>query len=451
MISRWRRRSLLVALLSCSANCGREEPPRRPNILFVSIDTLRADHLGLYGYKQPTSPNLDAFAQTAVVFDEAFSHSSWTLPSFATMLTSTPAQTHACSTFDHALSESFTTIPEILVEAGYRTAAVISHVFLGPRHGLTQGIQELDQDLLKEILESHMQISSPEVTRKGITFLEDAAKRDENSPPWMLWLHYFDPHEHYRRHPETVAEFPGETSESLYDGEIAFTDLWLGKVFDALTRLNLADDTIVVVVSDHGEEFGDHGGTTHGKTLYREVVRVPFLIRAPGIDARRIQSTVRTLDLMPTLLELCGIRTPGFAQGQSLVPAMRGETIHDLPVYTEIRLRSDYLAESVQMNGWKLILDHSGASARKATDIDTRLPGVREKPSLGLHTLLFNVRVDPGETVDRASQYPDIVQKLNAYLSEERARARKLAESFAAHRVLDLDPAARQQLEQLGY
>jgi arylsulfatase A-like enzyme len=449
-----------VSFLVCGAlvSCDRGPDERRPNLLFITIDTLRADYLGVYGHSQPTSPNIDEFARSAVVFDEAFAHSSWTLTSLATMLTSTYAPTHGCAGFHHALHESFTTFPEMLVDAGYRTAAITSHVFVGPRHGLLQGIQEIDDSLVLDIEASHEQISSPRVTQKAITFLESVAARDaaaKNSAdePWMLWLHYFDPHELYRRHAETAAAFPDSSDASLYQGEIAFTDLWLGKVFEALKRLDLDENTIIVLTADHGEEFGDHGSNRHGQSLYREVLRIPLMIRAPGFAPRRVTETVRSVDLLPTINELVSIGTPSYAEGISLVPGMRGEPVRDLPVYAEIRLRDDFIAESIQSNGWKLILDHCGASRRTSKDVDIDAKGNRVRRNMGFSELLFDLRKDPTEQHDVAAANGEVRTKLANLLADERRRARELATSgkFSSADSLHLDDAALKEIEQLGY
>lgn len=447
-------RSVVGALfvLCLGAACGRDSAlDRKPNVLFITIDTLRADHLGVYGHARPTSPRIDEFAESAVVFEEAFSHSSWTLPSFATMLTSTYAQTHGCAQFHHALDESFTTFPEILAQAGYRTGAVTSHVFVGKRHGLLQGIEWIDDSLVLDLEASHEQISSPAVTEKGIRFLEEAARN--RGEPWMLWLHYFDPHELYRRHPETAAAFPGDDDASLYQGEIAFTDSWIGKVFDALDRLDLADDTIVILTSDHGEEFQDHGSNRHGQSVYREVLHVPFLFRAPGVAPRRIPEQVRTVDLLPTLLDLVGLPVPWYAQGASLAPAMRGEPLRELPVYAEVRLREDFIAEAIQANGWKLILDHCGASRRTDTDVELDARGNRLRKNLGFTELLFDLRTDPYERENVIADHPEIRDRLTEMLVAERQRARALAESGKLNKAkaLDLDEAALEEIEQLGY
>ncbi|MFN0008802.1 MAG: sulfatase, partial [Planctomycetota bacterium] len=296
-------------LLSCEPSGG------RPNVLFVSIDTLRADHLGCYGWPRPTSPNLDALASKSVVFESAQSSSSWTLPSLASLMTSMQASAHSCDQIASRLDPSYTTMAEILRDSGYDTAFVASHVFLSAGYGLQQGFTHVDT----RILQDESAITSPAVTDWGLAWLHDKAAADDGVP-WFLWLHYFDPHAPYLVHEGISERFGTETDLDRYDGEIAFTDQHLGRLLEAFERLGLAENTILVVVADHGEEFGEHGVQGHGYDLHEEVVRGPLIVRAPGIAPRRVSEVVPTVDVMPTLLELCGARGRNEVEGRSLLP-----------------------------------------------------------------------------------------------------------------------------------
>lgn len=442
----------LAAACLAAAGCAREEARPRKNVLLLSIDTLRADHLGVFGYGRPTSPAIDAFARGAVVFDAAYTHASWTLPSFASLLTSTYSSTHRCINFSSVLDPSFTTLPEMLKACGYRTAGVASHVFLGKRHGLHQGIDEFDDQLVLEMLESHKAISSPAVTEKGIAWLERTAA-DPGGKPWFLWLHYFDPHEVYQRHDATADQFPGPAEMDLYDGEIAFTDSFVGRVLAALDRLKLADDTIVVLLSDHGEEFYDHGDLRHGLTLHREVVRIPLMIRAPGIASRRVEQVVRMVDVLPTLLELLALPKASIAQGTSLARAMNGERIEELPVYAELRLREDYFADAIQQGRWKLIIDHSGASRIRGLQSTLDENGLRVRPKAEKAFLLYEIAADPLEKFDVAAEHGDVVERLRGLLGAAQQRAADLAEhgGFSYTKDLELSGTDLDQLRELGY
>jgi arylsulfatase A-like enzyme len=444
---------LLVLAAACSDGGANDADRAARNLLIVSIDTLRADHLGLYGYERPTSPHLDAFAKDAVVFDSAQAHSSWTLPSFASMMTSLYSATHACLNFDSQLDGSFLTLAEVLRGAEFHTAAVASHVFLGRRHGLHQGFAEFDDELVLELNESHAAITSPTVTDKGIARLERRAAADER---FFLWLHYFDPHELYKVHEGISEQFGVERDIDRYDGEIAFTDREIGRLFDAVDRLGLGDDTIVVVVADHGEQFMDHGNQRHGRDLHRETVRVPLLVRAPGFEPRRVAPTVRMVDLMPTLLELLDVEPPPVAEGLSVTRLMRGEPQAELPALAELSLRPDFRADSLALGRWKLIVDHSGASRRDNTDNSLVIvdeDGLRRFPIGEPVVQLFDLETDLLETENVAAEHPDTVASLRDHMERLIERGKRLVDEglFERGAVLDLSPEELARLSALGY
>jgi arylsulfatase A-like enzyme len=444
--------SLALALLgACSEPASRDAPAR--NLLFISIDTLRADHLGLYGYERPTSPRLDAFAQDAVVFDSAQAHSAWTLPSFASMMTSLYSATHACWNFDSQLDKSFLTLAEILRREEFDTGAVASHVFLGKRHGLHQGFDDFDDELVLGLNDSHAAITSPVVTDKGIAWLDAHA---DSGQRFFFWLHYFDPHDLYQPHEGISERFGTEADIDLYDGEIAYTDRELGRLLDAVDRLGLYDNTVIVVVADHGEQFRDHGNSRHGRDLHRETVRVPLLIRAPGLPPRRVLPTVRLVDLMPTLLELLDVPAPRVIEGLSVTRLMAGLPQAALPALSELSLRPDFRADSLAFGRWKLIVDHVGASTRNNDDrslviIDEQ--GLRQFPLGDPVQQLFDLETDLLEQHDVAALHPDVVAELRERMDRMIARGKQLLEQglFKQAAGLDLTPEELAGLAALGY
>ena len=411
-----------------------DAPP--PNVLFLSIDTLRADSLGFYGYERPTSPRLDAFAEGAVVFESAQASASWTLPGLASVFTSQFTSTHQCLSFGSRLSESFTTLTELLLAAGYDTACVTSHVFTTTRHGLQQGFVHFDDSYAYPAVDPEDAITSQVISDEGIRFLEQ--KRAAADPdPWFLWLHYFDPHDRYMEHPGITDEFvtPGERDNDtvrrdLYDGEIRYTDGHVGRVLDALGELGLAEDTIVVLFSDHGEEFLDHGSRGHGHTLFRELVRVPLAIRAPGIEPRRVTRTVRTVDVLPTLLELVGLAPPADAAGTGLVGLMRGEEVAVPPALAEIHPTGAPPQDSLTDDRYKLVVQYDGDTKR---------------------SMLFDLRSDPLEQRDVAAEHPEVVERLGQELLRAKKRALELAGRYTPARELDLTPGQLDDLKELGY
>ncbi len=429
--------TLVAALAAALAACGRPAAGSspgaagRPNVLLITIDTLRADHLGFHGYAKPTSPNLDALAAQSVVFDAAQASSSWTLPSLASALTGEPVSTHGCWNFTSVLDDSFTTLTELLVAAGYDTACVTSHLFVTTRHGLQQGFVHTDDSFAYPEVEPEEAVTSHVIADKGIRFLTQKAAAPEPSP-WFLWLHFFDPHERYMEHAELSAAFvtPGErapavAASDLYDGEIRYTDLHVGRVLDALEEAGFAADTIVVFTADHGEEFGEHGGARHGHTLFEELVRVPFTIRVPGLAARRVPALVRGYDLMPTVLELVGLQVPAAIAGRSLVPALRGEPAPALPALAELALGEPRTIDCVREGRFKLV--------------SQRTSGERA---------LYDLVADPGETRDVQAEHPAEAERLAALLAE---LVRDAASRGRASAELVLTPGQADDLSALGY
>ena len=355
-----------LALLLAGCAGGPADPPR-PSVLLVTVDTLRADGLGA------PMPALDALAAAGTRFTAAQAPSSWTLPSLGALLTSTVTSTNGLWGRDASLGDSFTTLAEHLAAAGYATGAVASHVFLHPRHGLSQGFEHYDTALVKGLMASHEAISSPEVTARSLAWLDErAAAGDER--PFLLWAHYFDPHDVYHEHPGFPGE--GQGGRARYRSEVAFTDHWIGRLVDGLAERGLDQDTLVVVVADHGEEFGEHGAARHGHTLYDELTRVPLVLRLPaaveaahgiGARGREVATPVGVVDILPTLLELCDVAprledrphvageidVPPFA-GQSLVPLLAGDAFEPRPLLSELRLRPGRHAEAVVVDGYKL-------------------------------------------------------------------------------------------------
>jgi len=418
---------LALASMAGAPSCGEPaaEEARGPNVLLISVDTLRADHLSFHGYGRATSPRLDAFAAQSTVFEEARSSASWTLPGLASILTSRFSSGHGCWTSESSLSAEVPTLAELFRDAGYDTACVVSHIFLTGRYGLQRGFVHFDDELDFPAVHPHETRSSPRVTERGVAWLEQKALAPDGHP-WLLWLHYFDPHDTYLAHEEAPG-FGGEHEVDLYDGEIRYTDAHLGRVLEALERTGLAGETVVVLTADHGEEFRDHGGLRHGKTLYREQLHVPLVLRAPGFAPLRVPELVRTVDVLPTLLELCGLAPPAGLEGRSLVPHMRGEATDERPALAELRLRDGHHFDAVVSGGWKLIVDVEDGEPQ-----------------------LYDLAGDPGEQRDLADERPEEVRRLRVLLEGLVSDSRALAPAEGSSRV-HLSPEDLEVLEDLGY
>ena len=420
--------SLVLLLAGCSP--GAAELTKRPNVLLITIDTLRRDHLGTYGYPRPTSPHLDAFAKGSVVFEDAQSQAPWTLPSLASLMTGLETSAHGCRTFHDALAPSYDTLAERLFAAGYDTAAVASHVFLGRDYGLDQGFVHFDDELVLEMTRSDEVISSPKVTQKGLDFFTaKAAARDAHADekrPWLLWLHYFDPHADYLPHPGVSQHFGTQRPLDLYDGEIAFTDQAIGRLLDGLTAAGFREDTVVVFTADHGEEFGDHGRAGHGHSLYHEQLDVPLIVRVPGVEARRVGGMVRSIDVANTLLELAQLTPLDESAGLSLLPLLHGRSL-DVPAsLAELERNAALSATSWTESGRKTIL--------------RQLTGER---------LAFDRRADPREAQPVPTE-AELAPALAAMAARLEA-AREIAAQHADSWRLALGASELDDLEATGY
>lgn len=424
---------LLAALLTSIlfGGCGAPKAPaKRPNILLITVDTLRADHLEPYGYDRPTSPELAKFAQQAMVFEDAQSSAPWTLPAFASLMTGLPAAAHGCKTFYSSLAPSYRTLAEDLLAAGYDTSAIVSHVFLGRPYGLHQGFVHFDDELVLEMTRSDEVISSPTVSDKGLAFLKaKSAAYTNDSEPWFLWLHYFDPHAEYQVHEEYTQTFGAKSSLDLYDGEIAFTDSHIGRVLSGLSDMDFDDNTVVVFTGDHGEEFGDHGGRDHGHTLYQELLHQPLIMRVPGLEPGRYGEMVRSIDVPATLLDLAGVKRAAESMGQSLRPALERLGGLDLPPALAELDRNEYRNQlGLITTDTKFILD-------RRTD----------------KTFLFARSGDRGEQLNMANGSGSRVESLLEELQALHAAARSIAANHPDRVDQELGAAELQDLDKTGY
>lgn len=335
---------LLVALTACGASGVNPSDPGRqpPSVLLVIWDTVGAAHVGCLGEDGGPTPNLDALAADGVLFRNATTTAPWTQPAVASILTGLYPSHHGVLRLWDVLPAARESLAERLTAAGYETAGVVSHELLATRLGVAQGFASWDESAVA----GHEGISSPEVTGLATSWL--AA---HHGGPFFLLAHYFDPHMLYLHHPEfdltsgyrgpltagmgvwemrdarpemTAADV--EFLRGLYREEVAFTDHSLGRLLTALDASGRADDTIVVVVADHGEEIMERGWLGHTRTLYDELIHVPLVVRLPhGPHGLVVDTPVSLVDLAPTLAALAGTPFPAEAvDGRSLVPLLEG-------------------------------------------------------------------------------------------------------------------------------
>ena len=432
---------LLGALLAPALGCGQTERSDGPrNLLLICVDTLRADQLGFMGARPSITPNLDALAASGVVFEDAHSSASWTLPSVASLFTSLYSSTHGCWTFESRLSGEFVTLPEIFQNAGFDTAGIASHIFFDRDYGLQQGFDVFDDELAHRANEpGWREVTSPLVSEKAVRWLEERA-RAADADPFFLFLHYFDPHLPYVDHEAGVnrgaagaqdAPDPQDPGAEFgrYRSEIAFTDRHVGSVLDALERSGLAERTAVVFFSDHGEAFYEHPGIRrHSYSLYDEELSVPLVVRCPGIAPRRVSSFVRSVDLFPTVLELFGLSAREPRAGVSLVPLLSGADRDSPALLAEIRLKDGYHWNGLVGERFKLL----------------------EHVSTG-RTELYDVAADPRETRDLARERPELVSELEEELRARIRDAQSLGERFGPAPSVEHTPEELEELRRLGY
>lgn len=331
--------------------------PADLKFLFVTIDTLRADRLGCYGYPRPTTPVLDRLASEGVLFENGWAHAPSTRYSMPAIATS---RWPSAIKWDESIwwpriDPSMRTIGEALHDLGYTTAAFYAYLYFNraDRRGFERGIDYYDdrRAALHVNVNGPMESvgsSSREMADDGIAFL-----REHGQEKFFLWMHFYDPHLNYERHPE-APDF-GNRQADLYDGEIWFADHHFGRVLDELRTLGLWDKTAIVVIGDHGESLGEHGINAHGYHLYAPHTKVPFIVRVPGLEARRSATPVGHVDLAPTLVNLArGPHQPSFL-GRSMVDLLVGSVdgTPPQPVFQEVSYEGD-----VKRRAWVTATHH---------------------------------------------------------------------------------------------
>jgi arylsulfatase A-like enzyme len=298
------------------------------NLLVVTLDTTRADHLGAYGFQSISTPNIDWLARDGVLFLQTSAAAPLTMPAHASLYTGRFPFGHGVrDNGDSALDPGETTLAEVLQEQGYGTAAFVSSVVLASSRGLNQGFDVYKDDFAA--VPGGLRRQANEVTDDALRWLARAG-----SSRFFAWLHFYDAHAPYQPRSPYLESYPARP----YDAQISFMDEQLGRVLDFLRQADLLDRTIVVVIADHGEGLGDHREAGHGIFIYDSVIRVPLIIRTAfaGLRARIVDAVTRSVDVMPTLLDLLDLPAPDGIDGRSLVPLMTGQaSTLNLDAYSE--------------------------------------------------------------------------------------------------------------------
>ncbi len=401
----------------------------KPNVVIITLDTTRADHLGAYGYAGVKTPAIDGLASRGVLFEQASTAAPLTLPSHCSIMTGTYPTYHGVRVNGNtALGDDQTTLAELFAAGGYQTGAFIGAFVLDGRWGLKQGFQHYDD---KFDLKKYKHLDLGAIQRPGDQVMDAALAWLEagRGKPFFAWIHLYDPHIPYEPPEPYLSEYGGRGRTGLYDGEIAFMDEQIGRLAAWLAANGLARDTVLVLVGDHGEGLGSHGEETHGFFIYDSVAHVPFVIAAPlgELQGRRVASQVSTVDLAPTLLELAGLPALSRQQGRSLLPAMfRPEKADEGRAYMES------MTPSVQF-GWSPL-----QSLRRAGYHFVDAP----RPEL------YDVRRDPAEETDLSALEPGTVRSMKAELDRLVAETGRNA---PAPQAANLDKETMERLSALGY
>jgi arylsulfatase A-like enzyme len=434
---------LLVGLVF-AFGCNAADGPI--NVLLISLDTVRSAELGVYGSGLPTSPSLDALAAEGVVFENAFATSPWTLPSHASLLTGLYPNRNGMRAARSVMPDWIASLPELLAAGGHGTAAAVNSHYLDRKRGFARGFEQFEHFHPRRRRENPL-----EVAETVLAWL-----RAMPPEPFFYFWHEYTAHSDYTALPEYLAPFEkpydgvldGTTKQlkqvregaievddddvrhllNLYRAGVRQVDAQVGRVIEELRSSGRLDRTLVVVVSDHGEEFLEHGGVLHGQTQYEEVLRIPLLMRGPGIPpGRRIHQPVSLVDVVPTVLALLGMDGPHDLDGRDLSPlfsetasgnwperALFGGAGHNTPGREPLR--------SVRRGRYKLIHDPSRQQFE-----------------------LFDLQADPAERSDRAAALPDVTSGLRADLESH------WSQPVAAELLPQLSPEERAALEALGY
>ena len=418
--------------LTCS-NCS---------IVLITIDTLRSDHLPCYGYRNKIAPNICKLAKSSILFTNAISQSSWTLPAHASILTGVYSHQHKAESFYkrdkiQMISTEYEYLPELLRQNGYSTAGFVSAFYVGPEFGFDRGFESFNT-----INAGSKMITSRRITDNAITWIE---KTDDK---FFLWLHYYDPHHKFRYHKmsdkiytrqvdeKTNLKYKGwnvhpynkkffeknrEKYTTLYDGEIFFVDYFIQQIIDTLSKSGKMEDTILVITSDHGESFNEHGLVGHDNQLYANLINVPLIIHIPGARPRRINKIVETKDIMPTILESIGLEKPSYIQENSLFNA------RDF-AFSEIYNRNKNKRISLVSDRYKLIYTYNDEVIE-----------------------LYDLKEDPGENHNIAEENKDIVEGLFKEMPKSLSENETIIESENDSRQVELPDDIKKRLKSLGY
>ncbi|MFB3922682.1 MAG: sulfatase-like hydrolase/transferase [Terriglobia bacterium] len=414
---------LVVARVGASLTSAAASEPK-PNVVLITIDTLRADHLGVYGYASIQTPEIDQLARSGARFTHAFTPVPITLPAHSTILTgSFPMATGMHDFSGNKLPANSATLAGVLKAQGYSTAAFVGSAVLDSRFGLNQGFETyFDHFDFSRLLETNLD----QMERRGDQVMDETLHwlTRSSRQPFLLWVHLYDPH-----HPYTPPEpYASRYRAQPYDGEIAFDDSQVGRLVSALKELRLFDNTVVVLAGDHGEGLGEHGEKTHGFFIYNSTLHVPLVVRVPGAAPRVVEDEVSLVDVMPTILHALKIPIPPSVQGRSLLGQVQGRSgAGQSNLYAETYLPLLHFR-------WSQL---RGLQSRGMKFIDAPRPEI------------YDTRADPREAKNLYTTRQTLGHEMRGRLN---TLIRRLTPTGKAEGDKELtDPALLERLKSLGY
>jgi arylsulfatase A-like enzyme len=426
---------LIIALPAPIGQAGEPDPP--PNIVLLVLDTLRADHLGCYGSDKGLSPFIDFLAGGGLRFEKVISQSSWTKTSMASMLTGRNPASHSILVRADKLTEAATLTAERLHDRGYHCLGIQTNPWLTEEYGFHQGFDEYHY--LKPKDEGAGSKTAYVPADQVVRFAVNHAARNSRRP-LFLYVHFMDPHAPYDP-PAAVRPAPPTSEQALYEGEIRFLDQQLKELYRKLGELGMHQNTLFVLVSDHGEEFGEHGGTGHGQTLYGEVLQVPLILHGDPLDqfmdrgGETVSKMVRLIDVTPTLIDIAGAEPlEDLSDGRSVLPMINSWWPSDRPAFSQLGLNFDPKQQDDYFENYAL-------TGPKGKIIINAKTGSEE---------YFHIGTDPREQTNLVEKPPRAARKLKRSLADYMARALR-------HRSADETPATDpeqenlDQLRALGY
>lgn len=424
MKKRLKRKSLLLvsffigifSFSSLSTFSSQQSPPH-PNILLITIDTIRPDRLSCYSDKYLKTPHIENLAEKGMVFTRAFAHNPLTLPSHVNILLGTTPLYHGIrDNSKFRVSEDSLTLAEYLKSKGYATAAFVGAFPLDSRFGLTQGFDVYDDYYGSKSLQefSYVERRAEEVIEASLDWIKNQPER------WFVWIHLWDPHQPYSP-PEP---FQSTFKDDPYSGEVAYVDQELGRLFEYFEKKALTKNTLIILTGDHGESLGEHGESTHGYFAYNSTLRVPLIIAGPKIKHGQSKTTVCHVDIFPTVCDILDAEEPSFLQGVSLLPLMKGKKIKKRAIYFE-SLHAHF------NRNWAPV---SGFIEERKKFIQSPIPE------------FYNLEKDFDEQTNLAPK-----TDLPPYQKKLMSLEKNLASSIQTQPVQKIDRETQQKLESLGY